>query len=669
MADITLPVETILHDIGIELPNSKTKSDREFFDSPTHADGAKILHYELQGQIIYERLSAVRGNFWRRTDAGYFEPVDDMFRTASEILCNSIYATLSDLSKTADPKTLKTLYERAGTALKRAKTREFLSGVLAFFAELVLEKELPAAWNAVPQCLPCLDAVLDFSGQSMIARPLRAGEFFRDPLPVKASEVMSAIVAPQFELFLMAVAPDPGVRKTLREVLSLAVANRGHRTIGLFTGPGSNGKSMLAQILQRVLPGRIAELASAAISRDMSGAKRFAAAELEHRTFAFVEEQLAPLDVSELKRLAGDAPLAVEKKGLDPCEIPQTWALAILSNGLPSFAPATDAAFVSRLIVVPFETSFYFSEGQRQNFLRLGVPEERLKPAEDKSLILKRIEQERPAILKTLIETWIRIRDASNGRPSEAPKCIALKESYRSANDKIEEFFLAYFKREDGEKVQYDEIVELYRNFFNDKSISTRDCIKKLTDRFPWLERCRTNTTLYLKNLARIDFSHLEEDPKGNNQNTQSGIVGIVGTLFQLGYREIGKNPITELKNDFSIPSIPERNLSMLTDGEIALASKTVADLLQASGETARVPVGKWRNACAAKGMDPQTIATAEAYMQQVGLLDGEFIKQPNEGDQSIEPPARVQLGKSAADWPAMHKPNDEENADDIQIF
>ena len=632
MNDITLSVENILQGTGIELPNAKTKIDQDFLESPTHADGAKILLNELRGRIIYERLSAVRGNLWRRTDAGFFEPLDDIFKTASGILCNSINATLTNLSKTADPKTLKTLYERAGAALKRAKTREFLSGVLAFFAELVFEKALPAAWNAVPQCLPCKDAILDFSGQSMIARPPKAGEFFRDPLPVSAYEVMSAIVAPQFELFMMAVAPDPGVQKTLREILSLAVANRGHRTIGLFTGPGSNGKSMLAQILQRVLPGRIAELASAAISRDISGAKRFAAAELEHRTFAFVEEQSAPLDKEELKRLTGDAPLAVEKKGLDPCEIPQTWAMAILSNGLPSFAPATDAAFVSRLIVVPFEVSFYSSEEQRQNFLRLGVPEAHLKPAEDKSQILERIEQERPAILKTLIETWIRIRDTSNGRPSEAPKCVALKDAYRSANDKIEEFFLAFFERREGARVSYDEIVELYRDFFNDKSISTRDCIKKLTDRFPWLERGKSNATLYLKNLARIDFPHPEEDTKGNPQNQKLGIEGIESTDFQLDYRENGKNPIVKLKNESSLPPIPESGPSV-SNSDLLLASKTASYFLQAANEVGKEPIGRSSDACAMKGTDPP----------------------------------KVRFGMPAADWPAILK--NSEDGDGLDIF
>ena len=640
--------EKILDDlagsIGVRIESERQEVEVGFLQSPSHTDGARILFYEFQGRIVYEKLSAVRGNFWRLTDAGYYERVDDILTTTSETLCNSINATLANLSKTADPKTTRTLYERAGAALKRAKTREFLYGVLAIFSEFVFEKVLPAAWNAVPQCLPCNDAILDFSGQSMIARPPKAGEFFRDPLPVSAYEVMSAIVAPQFELFMMAVAPDPGVQKTLREILSLAVANRGHRTIGLFTGPGSNGKSMLAQILQRVLPGRIAELASAAISRDMSGAKRFAAAELEHRTFAFVEEQSAPLDKEELKRLTGDAPLAVEKKGLDPCEIQQTWAMAILSNGLPSFAPATDAAFVSRLIVVPFETSFYSSEEQRQNFLRLGVPEERLKPAKDKNLILERIEQERPAILKTLIETWIRIRDASNGRPSEAPKCVALKESYRSANDKIEEFFLTFFERREGARVSYDEIVQLYRDFFNEKSISTRDCIKKLTDRFPWLERTRSSNVLYLKNLAKIDFSKPDNKKEDDAIDPQLGIEGIQNGNFNSAIGKSTKNPIVKLKNDFSIPSIPKSENSSPLENDPAFADAELCYLylLQLFDErqvnlrnanldpkTARVEIGAWRLRCASKGIVGERFDAAWALIerQKMAKTDGIYIE------------------------------------------
>lgn len=630
--------------VGVHhLEAGSAKLEHDFFDSPTHADGAQILFIKLKDKLIFERLSQTRGNFWKRTEAGYFETVEDIFKISSEILCDSINATLAELSKTADPKTLKLLYERAGAALKRAKTKEFLAGVLAFFAELVFQKELPAAWNSVAQCLPCADAILDFSGSTMLARPAKPGEFFRDPLPIRAADILIADVAPQFELYLLAVAPDSGVRKTLRELLSLAVANRGHRTIGLFTGPGSNGKSLLAQILARVLPGRIAELATAAISRDMTGAKRFAAAELEHKTFAFVEEQQAPLDISELKRLAGDAPIAVERKGQDPCEIPQSWALSILSNGLPSFAPATDAAFVSRLIVVPFETSFYASEEQRQNFVRLGVPENHLQPAEDKEIILERIEGERPAILKNLIETWMRIRDESKGRPSEAPKCVALKNSYRAANDKIEEFFTTYFERAEGEKVTYEEIVGLYREFFNDKSISTRDCIKKLTDRFSWLERGRSNSVLYLKNLCRIDLLQPDNNQKGEKSDAELGIEGIQSTDFQFDNRLFDKNPIAELKNDFSIPSVlesessPPENDPAFADAEVCylhllqLHDEHKANLRAANldPENARVEVNTWKLRCGANGILGKRFEQARALIEQQGMAktDGVYIE------------------------------------------
>jgi len=628
--------------MGVHLEAGSAKLEHDFFDSPTHADGAQILYIKLKDKIIFERLSQSRGNFWKRTEAGYFELVEDIYKISSEILCDSVNGTLSELSKTADPKTLKLLYERAGAALKRAKTKEFLVGVLAFFGELVFEKDLPAAWNATAQCLPCLDGVLDFTGGEIVARPAKATEFFRDPLPIRAADILSADIAPQFELFLLAVAPDSGVRKTLRELLSLAVANRGHRTIGLFTGPGSNGKSLLAQILMRVLPGRITELASAAISKDTSGAKRFAAAELEHKTFAFVEEQQAPLDISELKRLAGDAPIAVERKGQDPCEIPQSWALAILSNGLPSFAPATDAAFISRLIVVPFETSFYASDEQRQNFIKLGVPENQLRPAGDKEAILAHIEGERPAILKTLVETWMRIRDEGKGRPSEAPKCVALKNSYRSANDKIEEFFTTFFERAEGCKVSYDEILSLYREYFNDKSISTRDCIKKLTDRFPWLERGRTKNTLYLKNMRIINSLPSDKEPKDDSQNNNGDIEDNENPLFQLGYRKIVKNPIAKLKNQNSLsPISQDDNLPLESDSAFADAEICYLNLLQLHDERMAnlrnanldpqngVEISEWRQRCGEKGILGERFEQARAVIDKLGMAktDGVYIE------------------------------------------
>lgn len=473
--------------------------DEQYFNEPTHRAGAAVLNEAFRGRVIYEKETS---KFYEKTQGGYYEELSDILSRASEIIDAAAVRAFKKIIDGLTGSALQNAYLKAGTARKRAQTRDFIQSALAFFAEETLVPQLASRWNATPETLPTISGILDYSGDEIITRPPREGEFYRDPLPYNAEDVLDSGTPASFILTMFSYFADPEVRRTAIEGLSLAVANKGSRTFQLWHGEaGANGKNTLLDILRAILPGRVGTIGGSSITRGQDGgAKRFGAAELEGKTFAAVDEVSGAFDVPEVKRLTGSSTLSIERKGRDPYEIPQRWALAALTNRLPSFAPATDSAFLQRLLILPFDTVFYFNEIQKEEYLRLGIEESRLMPAQSKEELLAAMERERPAILRYLINQYQEMRRAG-GRPYECGKSLLLKQAYQSANDLVAAFFLEHFHRDQTGRVEYARIMELWKEYTGDKGSSTREVLKRLMDRFPWITKHKSNSKHYLQGM------------------------------------------------------------------------------------------------------------------------------------------------------------------------
>ena len=510
---------------GTQQAEPEKSAEEEFFNMPTHAAGARVLNQALKNQVIYDLDTKV---WYERTAAGYYNKIEDMQSRASQILDEVVVRTLDSIVGNLKGPALQAAYMRAGTARRRAQTRDFVNNVLSFFAETAQVKSLGTLWNSTPETLATMTGILDFSSDEIIVRPPREGEYFRDPLPVDAEEVLTADVAPAFELALLDYFPDREIKRTAIECLSLAVANKGSRVFSLWHGEaGANGKNTLLDILRTVLPGRVGTISAAAITRGPDGgAKRFGAAELEGKLFAAIDEVVGAFDISEIKRLTGASTFSIERKGLNPYEITQRWALAALTNKLPSFSPATDAAFLQRLIIIPFDTVFYFNDVQKDEYLKLGITESRLKPAADKEGMLKRIEDERPAILKFLIDAYMKMRK-SGGRPYECARSLQLKQAYANANDLVAQFFLEHFERNETGRVEYSRLMELWKEYTGDKNASVRDVTRKMVDRFPWIQKKKSHGLHYLVGI--IESENNDPDEPKEEQKADSLFSGCRG--------------------------------------------------------------------------------------------------------------------------------------------
>ena len=481
---------------GIEIGQA---IDDQLYNEPKHRAGATVLKAAFRGRVIFE---AETGKHYERTPGGWYEEITDMLSRASAIIDAAAVRAFRRIMDGLTGSALQAAYLKAGAARRRAQSREFIQSALAFFAEETLIPKLAQKWNTTPEALPTVTGVLDYSGNEIITRPPREDEYFRDPLPVSAEDVHKEDMPAAFLLTLCDYFPDPEVRKTATESISLAVSNRGSRTFQLWHGEaGANGKNTLIDILRAVLPGRVGTIAGTVITRGQDGgAKRFGAAELEGKLLAAVDEVAGSFDVPEVKRLTGASTLTIERKGLSPYEITQRWALVALTNRLPSFSPATDSAFLQRLIILPFDTIFFFNDIQREEYLKLGIEESRLKPAHSKEELVKAIERERPAILRYLIQQYQILRKAG-GRPYECGKSLQLKQSYASANDLVAQFFLEHFQRDPAGRVEYARILELWKEYTGDKTASVREVSKKLMERFSRLTKQRSNGKNFIQGL------------------------------------------------------------------------------------------------------------------------------------------------------------------------
>jgi hypothetical protein len=268
-------------------------------------------------------------------------------------------------------------------------------------------------------------------------------------------------------------------------------------------------------------------------------------------------------------------------------------------------------------------------------------------------------------VVRFLIDTWLRVRQNNRGRPYQSAECRAAYNAYRIANDSIAEFIEQNFLYVPAARVEYSTIVEKWLEHFGEKNApTTQKIIKTVIEHY---DRYNievkpikgTHGRRFLENIAVRDY---DKDPsKETNEpnkmqeerdyiDNNISIYPSSSTLKGGEGGENGKNPIGYRKKNipgsdwklakfatsatFAEPGDP---LPEISTEHLALASGVLAELFGAArgaqgesgnllGEEQKIPIGWWRDACAAKGMDQKTIAAAENYMQRLGMTDGKFV-------------------------------------------
>ncbi len=235
---------------------------------------------------------------------------------------------------------------------RRAGTAQGIGGVLDTLRSCPGIVFAPTAANADPWALNCKNGTLDLrTGElrphrrdDLITRVCRAG-YFAD-----AS-------APRFERFMREVQTEPEVRAYLARLCGYAAIGvvREH-FLGVFWGPGANGKSVLADAVTYALGDYATSGPSTLIVANGGNAPHPTdVATLVGSRFVVVHETArgAAFDASKVKLLTGGDRLTARQMRQDFFEFEPSHTLLMLSNYRPT-ADATDAALWRRVQLVPF---------------------------------------------------------------------------------------------------------------------------------------------------------------------------------------------------------------------------------------------------------------------------------------------------------------------------
>jgi len=88
----------------------------------------------------------------------------------------------------AGQKMLK-LVENYTKSLKSIRTNSFINNVIEIYGRMEGVINSFIDWNSTPECLPCLDGVIDFSGENIIRREPEEKEYFKNPFQFTVDDI------------------------------------------------------------------------------------------------------------------------------------------------------------------------------------------------------------------------------------------------------------------------------------------------------------------------------------------------------------------------------------------------------------------------------------------------------------------------------------------------
>jgi phage/plasmid-associated DNA primase len=439
---------------------------------------AEILNIELkkQGYKVISEIIDHRNHirfYIQFPEKCYFEEALSFVHIAYEILKPVLKTERKRIIETISGNLVIAVSENYGKLMKRFGNMGFINSIIDAFGRLpeIIHDSIP--WNTTPECLPCLDGLIDFSTEKIFRRVPNDDEFFKNPIKYNVDQINDAEDPKGFFTILNQMFSDTGTRQTAIECLSQMMANKGAKTIQIwFSRHGNNGKNTIIGIMRQIFgKERIAVVKPALIMADSDKSeRRFASGELEGATAGIIDEstEMEALDISKVKSLTSLDDIATEKKGMRQKNIMQTWVLVLLSNELPRFYPPDDAAFLNRLICLPFSAVYYSNENEKQNRISSGVNPDNLYIERNKLDIMHECEIESPGILKMLILSYLHMKTENNGKVEESAECKEAKSVYLFSNDKMRQFFEDCFVLSDENFISNQDFKAVYLDYFDE---------------------------------------------------------------------------------------------------------------------------------------------------------------------------------------------------------
>lgn len=393
------------------------------------------------------------------------------------------------------------------TKKKDPDADEYIAAYISFIGALAIVQRFESALKQHPEVarteipwdspqleatLTLEDAVMDFTKPDAITfRKGRPEEYRRLYIDLKEEDFQNRELPHNFREFLKDVFPNDETRKTATYALSTMLSGTGKfRKFQIWNGAGSNGKSTLMEIMKYVIGSRaISYKADILLSKHNTQSLTPELATFRGALVAFSSETEEAKRVSQgaVKALTGNETITANPKYKSVMEFRTTFQLVLSTNYLPTFS-AHDAAFINRVLILPFYTNFYSSEYEKEMAQSKGS--RYFKEAAEPTQLFNDIKKERPQILYYLAK---RYQELSSTIP-ESDECMESKRHYVDDNNDIIKFiheFVEYSENPpNGLKYWFTPTKDLvdYYNTENNTRYSSKFVMMRLKEVFPMIE-------------------------------------------------------------------------------------------------------------------------------------------------------------------------------------
>jgi len=258
------------------------------------------------------------------------------------------------------------------------------------------------------------DGSMDFSGDEIIYKERVNSD--GPILPYKVEQVRDAGSPEAFLRFMKANFPDHDTLETMLYYLSLIPAmETDFKYCGVFYGGYATGKTATIEILREILPGYIENIPYEVFFRRKSSHPDYFPVNIENKGAGIVPEcpNNAPVNIPLIKVLTGGDTIWARSLYQEPKQIVPTAQIIFCTSSTIDFGK-DDEAMNKRLLVIPFLIKHERGNPKTKTF----------------SEIVKTLQAEFPAVVRLLVEYYIRLKGAHGGEIPQSDECLKYKRRF-----------------------------------------------------------------------------------------------------------------------------------------------------------------------------------------------------------------------------------------------
>ena len=457
---------------------------------------ATLLHRALVGNVIFVHGENKCYNF----DGSKWVALYDYYNIVYTILFRLLNFLYAKLKTDQNKEDLADNFYKAVARLNDKSWKDCTWAELKVKERIMFES---IQWDSpdIMETITCQDGVVDFTGSVVIERKGKREEFRKAFFEFPTSHVVEAGESIHFNNFMSDLFPDADTLKTAIYTTALSISgNPNKKRFQLFIGGNDNGKSTYVEIINKVLGRDLAYSFPASMLLQQRGMQSQLTPEMASfqgkRFLSSIEtDEGTRFSVSKIKQLTGGDEISANPKYRDPITFMPTWQLTLAVNDLPTFS-ANDTAFINRLLIIPFKMTYWKNDIEHERALKSGKNPKYVSQAKDKNKMVNDILEEKPAVIKYMIDKYIELQHTLGGTIPESAECEQSKQGYIKDNDDMGIFLDNCCEIDYNDEHDWSTpskiITEEFQIYVNNKKISQSYVTRAI--------KKRTNGTVYSDN-------------------------------------------------------------------------------------------------------------------------------------------------------------------------